>query len=164
MRSGRTRRLAARRTKGAAGVGLALVLSSVLLLGALAPSQVGASVKQTKREQMLQLINRARVNHGVRRLSFDRQLNHYAKAHSREMERKDKLFHSDNVSRYLPRSWSTWGENVGVGVTVRGLHRAFLRSDGHRHNVLNRAFDRVGIGFVRSPGQGTLWVTIVFYG
>ncbi|HLB61557.1 MAG TPA: CAP domain-containing protein [Actinomycetota bacterium] len=155
MRSGWSRRW---------GAVLALVLTTVLFLGALAPSQAGAAAKGTRREQMLELINSARVSHGIRRLSFDRQLNHFAKAHSRDMEKKNKLFHSDSVSRYLPRSWSTWGENVGVGVTVRGLHQAFMDSDGHRHNVLNRGFDHVGIGFVKSPEKGILWVTIVFYG
>jgi uncharacterized protein YkwD len=139
-----------------------LLLVTALSLGALAPSQAGAV--QTRREQMLELINKARHNRGISRLSFDRDLNHFAKKHSREMERKDKLFHSDGVYRYLPRSWRTWGENVGVGVSVRGLHEAFMDSDGHRHNVLNRGFDRVGIGFVRSPGEGILWVTVVFYG
>lgn len=143
---------------------LALVLATVLFLGVLAPSPAVGVRKETRREQMLELINRARHNRGVARLSFDRQLNHYAKKHSRVMERENRLFHSGSVSRYLPRSWSTWGENVGVGVTVRGLHQAFMDSDGHRHNVLNRAFGRVGIGFVRSPEKGILWVTVVFYG
>jgi len=150
------------RSSRRSGVVLALLLVTVLFLGALAPSQAGAV--QTRREQMLELINKARHNRGVPRLSFDRELNRFAKAHSREMERKDRLFHSDDVYRYLPRSWHTWGENVGVGVSVRGLHEAFMDSDGHRHNVLNGAFDRVGIGFVRSPHEGTLWVTVVFYG
>ena len=149
MRNGTPRRL---------GAAFALALTAVLVLGAFAPAQA-----QNRRHQMLQLINDELQDRGIGRIGLDRDLSAYAREHSQDMEQKDKLFHSDSLTTYLPRAWSSWGENVGVGVTVRGLHNAFMRSDDHRANVLYRGYDRIGIGFARTPDD-ILWVTVVFYG
>jgi uncharacterized protein YkwD len=35
-------------------------------------------------------------------------------------------------------------------------------SAGHRHNLLNRAFDRAGMGVVRRGG--VYWITVIYYG
>lgn len=138
---------------------LASAVGAVVILAAFAPS----AQAENRRHQMLRLINEERQERGVGRVGLDRELSAYAREHSFDMEREDELFHSQNLSRFLPRSWSTWGENVGVGVSIRGLHRAFMRSDSHRVNVLSRVFDRVGIGVARTD-DGIVWITIVFYG
>jgi hypothetical protein len=44
------------------------------------------------------------------------------------------------------------GENVVYDVTVEGAHEAFMGSAPHRTNVLNGAFDSVGIGIVENGG------------
>ena len=56
--------------------------------------------------------------------------------------------------------FSSLAENVGVGSTVAGVHAAFLRSSGHRANLLDPAMRHVGVGVVSSGGQ--LWVTEIF--
>ena len=63
------------------------------------------------------------------------------------------------VRRWRPRAW---GENVGLSGTVFSMHRAFMRSSGHRGNILNGRYARVGIGMTRA--RGSVWATVIFYG
>ena len=42
------------------------------------------------------------------------------------------------------------------------MQQAFMDSPPHRGNILNREFRQVAIGTVRV--DGTLWVTVFFYG
>ena len=80
------------------------------------------------------------------------------------MSRSGTLFHTSNVDVYLHgMTWHTWGENVGyTPQDVASLQQAFMDSPPHRENILNRAFTHVAIGSVRV--DGTLWVTVFFYG
>jgi uncharacterized protein YkwD len=52
------------------------------------------------------------------------------------------------------------GENIAYNASVRRVHRAFMRSPGHRANILNPHIRRVGVGIVERAGQ--LWVTEIF--
>ena len=88
-----------------------------------------------------------------------------ARRHSVRMARRGELFHTANPGSYYLRGirWSVWGENVGyTSGDVDGLQRLFMNSPSHRANILNRRFRHVAIGTVRR--DGTLWVTVFFYG
>jgi uncharacterized protein YkwD len=81
------------------------------------------------------------------------------------MARNGELFHTVNPASYYLRGirWSVWGENVGYTTgDVDGLQRMFMNSPSHRANILNRRFRHVAVGTVRR--DGTLWVTVFFYG
>jgi uncharacterized protein YkwD len=49
-----------------------------------------------------------------------------------------------------------------MGGTVQRVHKMFMRSAGHRSNVLRGGFSKVGIGVL--PRGGRVWVTVMFYG
>jgi uncharacterized protein YkwD len=117
------------------------------------------------RGQMLALTNQSRRAHGTHALRMDHRVSHKVKQHSRKMARSEALFHTANVSRYLRgRNYNWWGENVGFSYQsdLGSLQRAFMNSPSHRQNVLNGAYDRVGIGVERHDDR--VWVTLVFYG
>jgi uncharacterized protein YkwD len=42
------------------------------------------------------------------------------------------------------------------------LRTLWMRSAGHRANILKRGYRRIGIGVVRA--RGLFWVTTIFYG
>jgi uncharacterized protein YkwD len=140
----------------------------VLLVVGLVVSSLGivASAGEiTRRERMLQLTNEARVDHDRRRVALVDRLSHYAKRHSVAMADAGYLFHSDSsvLQKVLaPYDWSIGGENVGVGESVDSLQAAFMASKVHRENILRSAFDHTAIGMVRR--DGSLWVTVIFYG
>ena len=80
------------------------------------------------------------------------------------MARCGELFHTIAVDVYLRAiNWHSWGENVGYTPWgVASVQQAFMDSPSHRAHILSRAFQQVAIGAVRV--DGTLWVTVFFYG
>ena len=97
-------------------------------------------------------------------LTLNRELSVIARRHSLAMSKAGTLFHTSNVDVYLHgMTWHIWGENVGyTPQDVASLQQAFMDSPPHRDNILNRAFTHVAVGSVRV--DGTLWVTVFFYG
>jgi uncharacterized protein YkwD len=133
-----------------------------ILAGMFAPA---AQAGIHDRGEMKRLTNVSRWNHDIRGVNLDLEISKLARRHSLKMARTGDLFHTSNPSSYYlkGRSWNYWGENVGVtGGTAKDLHKAFMASLGHRHNILNRTFTKVAIGAVRR--DGALWVTVFFYG
>jgi uncharacterized protein YkwD len=142
---------------------IALVTTLATALAVLAPSPAAAS---TTRGRMYRLTNNSRENHDVARVGLHDAMSDLARRHSVAMAKRGKPFHtSDPAGYYLDGiPWHTWGENVGVtGGTIAGLQRAFMQSNLHRANILNRGFRRVAVGTYRDA-DGLLWVTVFFYG
>ena len=116
------------------------------------------------------LLNRERRGRGLRALDHNAELGTAAVRHTRDMVRRRYFSHdspdgSDMVDRirragYL-RSARTWGtgENIAWGggyyATPASIVRGWMRSAGHRHNILNGRFDDIGIGIVQGlPVRG----------
>jgi uncharacterized protein YkwD len=114
--------------------------------------------------RLFKATNQSRGRFDVPTLRLNRELSAIARRHSMAMARNGELFHTTNVDAYLHGiGWHIWGENVGFTPgDVEGMERAFMDSPPHRENILNRAFRQVAIGSVRV--DGTLWVTVFFYG
>lgn len=107
------------------------------------------------------LLNRERAAHDLRPLKLNTRLNSAAIAHSRDMVRKRYFEHNSPdgrtpfqrmlSTRYVPKgaSW-TLGENIGWGslslAQPDALVRAWMKSPGHRANILNPQFREIGIG------------------
>jgi uncharacterized protein YkwD len=138
-----------------------IVLLVVALL-AVSPSTAQAA-DLTPRQKMLRLLNAVRMNRALPTFRMNADLARYAWEHSKRMARQHRLYHTvDLYSRVRAYSPSTWGENVGYAGTLRRLRTLWMNSDGHRHNIVNRRFRRIGIGVVLAGGR--LWVTTIFYG
>jgi uncharacterized protein YkwD len=117
----------------------------------------------TRRDKTLHLLNQTRRNYGLRVFRLNADLSHFAWQHSRRMADRNECFHTVDlygaVRSYSP---STWGENVGEAGTLRRIRTLWMGSAGHRANILNPRFRRVGIGVVKA--RGVMWVTVIFYG
>lgn len=114
--------------------------------------------------QVFQATNASRGRFDVPKLQLNRELSLIARHHSQAMARSGDLFHTSDVDVYLHGiAWHVWGENVGyTSQDVTSMEQAFMDSPPHRSNILNGAFREVAIGSVRV--DGTLWVTVFFYG
>ena len=129
------------------------------------PAPVVRHASQSLEDAFVDWMNAVRRRRGLRALRVDGSVSRYADRHSRRMADRGTLFHStaSNMTDALSGTgWSIYGENVGMGPTLRAVERALIRSRGHRANILRRAFDHVGVGAVRS--NGSVWVTSDFYG
>jgi uncharacterized protein YkwD len=109
------------------------------------------------------LINRKRANHGERKLEANGDLGQAAGKHSRYMKRHGCFSHECPRERdlearlrragYLKGAGSYgFGENIawgggGLG-TPRSIVESWMRSSGHRANILDRDFEHIGIGVV----------------
>jgi uncharacterized protein YkwD len=137
-----------------------------LLGGTMATSaQAGTTGRRDReRQELLQATNASRTYRDLRRVDLQSRLSQLARKHSKRMADAGTIFHTGNPAGYYlkGRSWTWWGENVGMtSGTVRDVHKAFMHSDGHRANILNRVFRKVAIGTVRR--DGILYVTVFFY-
>ena len=147
---------------------LAVVAVLAGLLGGLVTTSASAGTyggKYRDRGQLLKATNASRQYRDLRRLDLQAELSVLARKHSKRMADAGYIFHTKSPSSYYlrGRSWSWWGENVGVtSGSVRDVHKAFMHSEGHRRNVLNRAFRKVAIGTFRDD-DGMLYVTVFFY-
>jgi hypothetical protein len=107
---------------------------------------------------LLTLINHARAEAGLQALQLDDRLANAATNHAQIMAQKGQLSHQfpgelDLTGRLAPQvRLDQAGENVVYDVTVQGAHEAFMGSPLHRSNILNGAYDSVGIGIVENGG------------
>ena len=138
-----------------------LALVVLVLVAGTAPSASGTVASQ--RDRMLSLLNQTRRSHGLPIFRLNLSLSRTAQSHSRAMADRNTLFHTTNlwaaVRAFGP---STWGENVGYAQWLRRLRTLWMQSGGHRENILNPRFRRIGIGVVKA--RGVFWVTTIFYG
>jgi uncharacterized protein YkwD len=102
-------------------------------------------------------INASRAVYGLRALPARSSLTYAAHRHSAAMASRGTLYHSD-LSRIC--CYRLIGENVAVGYTITGIHRALMNSSAHRSNIMDRRWTGVGVGVVKSGGR--LWVTEIF--
>jgi uncharacterized protein YkwD len=139
----------------------ARVLAAVavfLTIGMLAP--VAQAGTPNYAWQLFRATNDSRDRHGVHALDRAHRMSKEAEAHSRAMARSKHLWHTQGPVRYDAHCYS-WGENVGWTTgDVPDLEKAFMASAGHRQHILDRTFERVAVGAVRSNGK--LWVTVFF--
>jgi uncharacterized protein YkwD len=137
-----------------------LLVVAVLVVATAPVARGGAA---DRRDRMLALLNQTRRNHDLPVFRLNLNLSATAWRHSRKMAERNHLFHTVNLYEAV-RAWtpSTWGENVGVARWMRRVRSLWMQSGGHRDNVLNPAFRRIGIGVVKA--RGLVWVTAIFYG
>lgn len=142
-----------------------LSLGLALGLTVAEPAADHASAITDRERTMVRLVNRSRRSHGLSALRVSWKLSRAAHSHSARMAKRGYLYEHSCLACLLNKSGVSWrvaGENVGFGSTLRGIHRAMMRSRIHRSNILNRQYRRIGIGVVKRGGR--YWVTEIFYG
>jgi uncharacterized protein YkwD/uncharacterized membrane protein required for colicin V production len=118
--------------------------------------------------EIIDLVNAERVERGLHPLTFDPELVPVARAHSQEMLELGYFSHvSPNTGTLADRLESAGieymqaGENLAYAPSVSVAHRGLMQSDGHRANILESGFERIGVGVLSAP-DGTIMVTQVF--
>lgn len=135
------------------------VLTVLLVLALLASAylvvrnrqQVAAIIPYNSTElRLFQLTNRARILRGLPQLRRALGgLHTFARSTARRLANTGALVHSKN------KPCVYWGENIGSTPTgMRAVFRAFMDSESHRNNILNRNFTRLGMGTYK---RGDIW-------
>jgi len=112
---------------------------------------------------MLQLMNRERLAAGLKPLTADTQLTEVGRQHSADMFARGYFAHvtpegRDPFARMRTAniSFVTAGENLALAPTLQIAHSGLMNSPGHRANILNPDFGRVGIGIMDGGMRGLM--------
>ena len=113
--------------------------------------------------KMLELLNRERVAAGLHPLAPDTELAQVARQHSSDMFARGYFAHvtpegHDPFDRMREANvrFLTAGENLALAPTLQIAHTGLMRSPGHRANILQRDFGRVGIGIMDGGIHGLM--------
>ncbi|MDQ6609812.1 MAG: CvpA family protein [Bacteroidota bacterium] len=105
--------------------------------------------------QMLVLVNNERTKRGLPAVKADPDLAVLARAHSTDMFARGYFSHytlekADPFDRMKKAGikFFTAGENLALGRTLKICHEGLMNSPGHKANILNPAFGRLGIGIM----------------
>jgi uncharacterized protein YkwD len=142
---------------GVAGAATALmVLLGVPVNGqAHASNQRASSIKSSTNieaeSDFLAYTNAARVQHGLRPLERNVELDRAALAWAQTIG-SGKLRHASNLSEGLSADWKKLGENLGRGPGSLAVHHALMNSQSHRANLLDHSFTEFGIAVIQNEG------------
>ncbi len=113
---------------------------------------------------MFSLVNQERRRAGLDPLVIDYQLVRLARLKSQDMVDKGYFGHYSptygspfNMMRNAGVKYRYAGENLAGASTVATAHRALMNSPGHRANILNPKFSRIGIGVVSGGPYGKMF-------
>lgn len=109
-------------------------------------------------QQLLALANRSRRQANVPPLSLDSGLSLAARAHAETMLEEHRLSHQFQGEPSLPQRLASSsrllldqeGENVALDYDAEHGHEHLMLSPPHRANLLNPAYNVVGLGVVRN--------------
>jgi len=112
-------------------------------------------------QQLLALANQSRHQAGAPPLALDSGLSQAARTHAQAMLEAGQLSHQFDGEPSLPKRLAATtnlqldqeGENVALDYSAEGGHQHLMLSPPHRANLLNPAYNVVGLGVVRSGGR-----------
>ncbi|MCL5675518.1 MAG: CvpA family protein [Patescibacteria group bacterium] len=115
-------------------------------------------------QTMFNYVNQQRVSRGIKPLVLDAKLQNLARAHDKDM------FNRGYFSHYTPEGLSPFDrmKNAGISFEAAGENLAYapgvdiadtglMNSPGHRANILNPEFGKVGIGVINGGIYGEMF-------
>ena len=122
-------------------------------------------------QQVLELVNKERSKNGLSPLTLDYSLSNVATKKSQDMINKNYFDHTSptygspfDMMKQFGISYRSAGENIAKGQrTPQEVMNAWMNSAGHRANILNSSFTKLGVGIAKDS-NGTLYWTQMFIG
>lgn len=113
--------------------------------------------------KMLDLVNQERTKRGLKPVKWDPELVPVARAHSQDMFARGYFSHYspegkdpfDRMKKAGIKYFSA-GENLALGPTLKICHEGLMNSPGHRANILNPSYGRLGIGILDGGAYGLM--------
>ncbi len=130
--------------------------------------QLGFSTTHVKErpdleEKMLELVNEERTKKGLPILTADTVMRKVAIAHSRDMMARGYFSHEtlEHLSPFdrmkaAHIKYLAAGENLAIARTLNIAHTGLMNSPGHRANILNPSYRRLGIGIIDGGLHGLM--------
>lgn len=114
------------------------------------------------------LTNSTRASRGLNQLQYDESLSKVARDHSEDMIRRNFFSHTNpsgespaQRARRANYPYQYIGENIAQGYPQpQTVFDGWMKSSGHRANILRNGYQRIGVGVAR--GNGTIMWTQMF--
>ncbi len=108
--------------------------------------------------EVIRLTNAERAKYGLSPLVRDWELCRVARYKSEDMQSLHYFSHQSptygtpfNMMKNFGLSYRAAGENIAMGYrTPKAVVDGWMNSSGHRANILNKSYTRIGVGFVKN--------------
>ena len=124
-------------------------------------------VDEQSESRMLGLVNEERRKAGVPELTPDPEIALVARSHAWDMWERKYFGHispdGEDVGVRLGKAkinYSIAGENLALAPTVQTAQSGLMSSEGHRANILEPGFRKVGIGVIDNGYYGKMFVQV----
>lgn len=122
-------------------------------------------VNEEAESEMLEILNKERQKIGLRPLMADSALRSVARNHSKDMFARGYFSHYtpeglspfDRMAKANVIFYTTAGENLALAPTSVLAMQGFMRSKGHRENILSKEYTKVGIGAIDGGIYGIMF-------
>ena len=108
--------------------------------------------------EVIRLVNEIRVKNGLNTLTADWELSRVARYKSQDMKDNNYFSHNSpvygspfNMIKNFGISYKSAAENIAKGQkTPQAVVNAWMNSSGHRANILNSSYTKIGVGYVEN--------------
>ncbi len=122
-----------------------------------APSISGMSQIET---EVVRLVNIERQKEGLSPLTTSSEFSNVARKKSEDMAVKGYFSHTSptygspfDMMKTFGIKYNTAGENIAKGqISAESVMRAWMNSSGHRANIMNPSFNKIGVGMYEKNG------------
>ncbi len=127
------------------------------------PQQTGDLSQDEK--LLLELINKERANANLSPLEADTELMKVARVKANDMSQNNYFSHYSptygspfDMMRQFGITFKAAAENIAGNSTVQGAVTSWMKSEGHRNNIMNGNYNYTGIGIAKSNKYGYVYV------
>ena len=124
-------------------------------------------VDEVSERGMFKLINKEREAVGLNKLNWDTEIVLVARTHATDMWERKYFGHvspeeKDAGDRLTEAgiNYDYAGENLALAPTVSTAHVGLMNSEGHRENILDHKYNKVGIGVIDNGVYGKMFVQV----
>ena len=113
-------------------------------------------------QEVIRLTNLERAKYGLKPLTEDWELSRIARYKSQDMHDRRYFDHTSptygtpfQMMKAFGLSYRSSGENIAMGYrTPQAVVTGWMNSSGHRANILNSSYTKIGVGYV---ADGSYW-------
>lgn len=117
-------------------------------------------------KEVLKLVNTERAKQKLEALTLDTKLNNVAQLKAEDMRNNNYFDHNSpkygspfDLMRSQGVSYRSAGENIAAGQTsAEAVMRDWMNSSGHRANIMNPNYTKLGVGYCTGGSMRTYWV------
>ncbi len=125
------------------------------------------NIDETNEKQMFNLVNKERKDRGINELIWSDNIKLVARDYAKDMWQRQYFSHfspeGEDVGDRLTGAKIQYylaGENLALAPTLTLAHDGLMNSQGHRANILEKRFNKMGIGVVDNGYYGKIFVQV----